>query len=84
MPSVENVLGQMTGATMFSKIDATSWFHQIPLSKRSQLLTTFITPFECFAYQKLPFGITSDPELFEDLDSVVCLMDDIVVTDAIR
>ena len=87
LPSVEHLLGQMAGASVFSKIDANSGFHQIPLSKRSQLLTTFITPFGRFAYQRLPFGITSGPELFqremqntlEGLGGVVCLMDDIVV-----
>lgn len=87
LPSVDHILGQMAGASVFSKIDANSGFHQILLSKASQLLTTFITPFGRFAYQRLPFGICSGPELFqremqqtlEGLDGVVCLMDDVVV-----
>ena len=45
LPSVEHLIGQMVGATIFSKIGAYSGFHQIPLSKTSKLLTTFITPF---------------------------------------
>ena len=87
LPSVEHLLGQMSGARVFSKIDANSGFHQIPLSQSSQLLTTFITPFGRYAYQRLPFGISSGPELFqremsrilEGLEGVVCLMDDVVI-----
>ena len=87
LPSVRHLLGQMASATMFSKIDANSEFHQIPLSKRSQLLPTFITHFKQFADQRLPFGITSGLKLFqremqttlEGIDGVVCLMDGIVV-----
>ena len=87
LPSVDHTLGQMAGAKVFSKIDANSGFHQIPLSDRSKLLTTFITPYGRFAYNRLPFGISSGPELFqrimsrllENLDGVVCLMDDVVV-----
>ena len=62
LPSVVHLLGHMVGVMIFSKIDAKSGSHQIPLSKRSQLLTTFITLFGRFAYQRLPFGITSSPE----------------------
>ena len=87
LPSVDHILGQMAGAKVFSKIDANSGFHQIPLSTCSQLLTTFITPYGRFAYKRLPFGISSGPELYqrvisrilEGLEGVVCLMDDIVV-----
>lgn len=45
LPSVEHSLGQLEGAKIFSKLDANSGFWQIPLSKESALLTTFITPF---------------------------------------
>ena len=87
LPSVDHTLGQMARASVFSKLDANSGFHQISLSKRSMLLTTFITPFGRFCYERLPFGINSGPEYFqkslsrilEGLEGVVCLMDDIVI-----
>lgn len=43
IPVVEHTLGQMPGAKYFSKLDCRFW--QVPLSKESQLLTIFITPF---------------------------------------
>ena len=77
----------MSGAKVFSKIDANSGFHQIPLAKELALRTTFITPFGRFFYNRLPFGITSAPEHFQrrmsetmdSLEGTLCIMDDILI-----
>ncbi|KAI5621586.1 hypothetical protein C0J50_18855 [Silurus asotus] len=87
LPSVESTLGQLAGAKVFSKLDANAGFWQIPLSKESSLLTTFITPFGRYCYNRLCFGISSAPEHFqkrmsrilEGLEGVVCQMDDVLV-----
>ena len=87
LPRVDDTLAQLTGATTFSKLDANSGFWQIPLSDESKLLTTFITPFGRYCYNKLPFGITSATEHFQQrmnslllgLQGVLCVMDDIIV-----
>ena len=65
LPSVDHTLAQLSNAKIFSKIDANSGFWQIELSKQSSLLTTFITPFGRFCFNRLPFGISSAPELFQ-------------------
>ena len=63
LPKVDDTLAQMTGAKVFSKLDANSGFWQIPLAKTSRHLTTFITPFGRYYFNKLPFGIiASAPE----------------------
>ena len=87
LPAVEQTLAQLAGAQVFSKLDANSGVWQIPLSAESSLLTTFITPFGRYAFNRLPFGITSAPEHFQRrmseilsrLEGVVCMMDDILV-----
>ena len=87
LPSVEQTLAQVGDAKYFSKLDANSGFWQIELAPESSKLTTFITPFGRYAFNRLPFGITSAPEHFQrkmngilsDLDGVVCLIDDILV-----
>ena len=87
LPRVDETLAQLTGAKVFSKLDANSGFWQIPLSPQSRLLTTFITPFGHFCFNKLPFGICSAPEHFqkrisailEGLEGVLCLMDDVLI-----
>jgi hypothetical protein len=45
IPKVDDVLGKLAGATIFSELDAISGFWQIPLTPESRLLTTFIAPF---------------------------------------
>ncbi|KAE8277802.1 hypothetical protein D5F01_LYC24173 [Larimichthys crocea] len=87
LPSVEHTLGQLAGAKVFSKLDAKSGFWQIPLSKDSSLLTTFISPFGRYHYNRLCFGISSAPEHFqkrisrtlEGLEGVLCQMDDVLI-----
>ena len=63
IPKVDDTLAQLAGATVFSKIDANSGFWQIPLSKESRPLTTFITPYGRYLFNKLPFGISCALEL---------------------
>ena len=65
IPKVDDTLAQLAGATVFSKIDANSGFWQIPLAKESRPLTTFITPYGRYLFNKLPFGISCVPELFQ-------------------
>ena len=64
---VNEVLAQLMGATVFTKLDAHSRFWQIPLSPESRFLTTFVTPFGKFCFNKLPFGISSAPEIFQKI-----------------
>ena len=87
LPKVDETLAQLAGAKIFSKLDANSGFWQIPLTERSKLLTTFITPFGRYYFHKLPFGICSAPEHFQKrmskilagLEGVLCQMDDVLV-----
>ena len=67
IPKVETTLAQLSGVRVFSKLDANSGFWQIPLDPESRLLTTFLTPFGRYCFNKLPFpfGICSAPELFQ-------------------
>lgn len=88
LPSVDQTLGMLTGAQFFTKLDANMGFWQIPLAKESALLTTFITPFGRYHFNRLPFGISSAPEHFQNmmvtevtagLEGVVCHMDDLLI-----
>ena len=87
LPAVEQSLAQLAGARVFSTLDANSGFWQIPLDRKSALLTTFITPFGRYCFHRLPFGITSAPEHFQrrmsdiltGLEGVVGMMDDVLV-----
>ena len=88
IPKVDETLAQLSGATIFSRIDANSGFWQIPLARKSRLLKTFFTPFGRYSFNKLPFRISSVPELFqrrmnkllEGLEGVLCHMDDVLIS----
>ena len=79
LPAVDKTLARLEGATVFTKLDATSGFWQVPLHKDSQLLTTFITPEGRCYFKRLPFGITSAPGQNtlkrESLSSLMALME---------
>ena len=87
LPKIEALLGEIGESTVFTKIDANSGFWQEKLAENSQLLTTFLTPFGRYCFQRLPFGLKSAPERFqkrmlnelEGLEGVICIMDDILV-----
>ena len=57
LPSVDVILGKFAGAKYFTKLDANSGFWQIKLSENSRSLMTFITPWGCFCFNVLPYGI---------------------------
>lgn len=72
---------------VFSLSDACNGFWQIPLTKSCAKITTFITPFGRFYFNRLPFGINSGPEHFQrrmkkillGLEGIINLADDILV-----
>ena len=87
MASVDENLAKLKDSKVFTKLDANSGFWQIPMDEESRLLTTFVTPFGRYCFNRLPFGISSAPEIFqcamsrilEGLDGTVCHMDDILI-----
>ena len=87
LPTLEDVAPKLAGAKVFSKLDASSGYWQIPLHPESSRLTTFITPSGRFCFRRLPFGITSVPEFFQkrmtnllkDQEGVAAIQDDIIV-----
>ena len=87
LPTLEDVTSKLSGASVFSSLDATSGFYQIPLEEGSCELTTFITPFGRYCFRRLPFGITSAPEIFmrkmnevlDGLEGTFAYMDDVLV-----
>ncbi|KAI2648260.1 hypothetical protein H4Q32_018307 [Labeo rohita] len=85
LPAVDQTLAMMSDAKVFTKLGARSGFWQIPLTPESRPLTTFITPFGRYFFNRLPFGIASAPEhfqrrmwqMFENFEGVLCHADDV-------
>ena len=84
---MEEIPSRMSGAKVFSKLDAKHGYWQLKLDSESELLTTFNTPFGRYCYQRAPFRINSIQEvyqkrisqLFDDLEGVETDIDYILV-----
>ena len=87
LPATDETIATLGKSKYFSKLDANCGYWQLRLDEQSQKLTTFITPFGRYFCKRLPFGISSAPEIFqremqkalEGLEGVLCQMDDILI-----
>ena len=60
LPRVDEIVAQLSGSRVFSKLDANSGFWQIPLAPSSRLLTNFVIPFGCYHFNK-PLILRMEP-----------------------
>ena len=65
VPTVEEVAARMPGATVFSCIDASSGYWQIPLDEESSYVTMYNTLLGKYRYLGMPFGISSASEIWQ-------------------
>ena len=87
MTTIEEVVASMPQAKVFSVLDATSGYWQVKLDEESSKLCTFNTPFGRYRFTRLPFGIKSAPEVFQncmselfaDVDGVKVIVDDLLI-----
>ena len=67
IPTIEEVLYDLKGATVFSRIDLKWGFDQIKLEEVSRPITTFTSNRGLYRYRRLMFGITSVPEKYQKI-----------------
>lgn len=87
IPTIEEVLHDLNGSTVFSKLDLRWGFHQIELDEESRQITTFVTHRGLYRYKRLMFGITSAPEKYQKIvsdvlqgcEGVANIADDVIV-----
>lgn len=87
IPTINELLPELTNAKVFTTVDAKSGFWQVELDDESSRLTTFWTPFGRYRWLRMPFGISPAPEIFQrklhevtsGLKGVRVLADDVVI-----
>ena len=86
LPTIEEIATRLHKAKPFTILDVQSGFWHVKLDEPSSFLTTFNTPFGRYRWKRMPFGISSAPEVFqrkmheliEGLQGVEVVADDFV------
>jgi hypothetical protein len=90
LPLAEEIFAKGGDAKFFSTLDAAAGFWQILLESSSSELTTLITSLGRYRFERLPFGLSSGPEVFHkamqetlwDIEGTDCFIDDVLVCGA--
>jgi len=71
IPTVDEVLEELNGSTVFSKLYLRHGFHQVELHAEPRDITTFITHGDLFRFERLSFGVNAAPEKYQHVISQV-------------
>ncbi|XP_036340533.1 uncharacterized protein K02A2.6-like [Rhagoletis pomonella] len=88
IPRIEELFHNLQGGQYFTKIDLSEAYLQIESTEMSKRFMVITTPFGLFQFQRMPFGISSAPGLFQkfmeeviaDIPHCAVYLDDIIVT----
>jgi hypothetical protein len=89
LPRIDDLFVQLRGASVFSKIDLRSGYHELKIQECDIPKTAFVSRYGLYEYMVMSFGLTNAPTYFmylmnkvfmEYLDKfVVVFIDDILV-----
>lgn len=87
LPTIEEIASKLAGSKIFTTLDFSQSFWQLPLDPEDAKKTTFITPIGRFFFKRLPYGLNSSTEIFQrkmreilsGIDGVCITVDDVLI-----
>ena len=88
LPRIDDLFASLSGGSTYTKLDLAHAYLQVPLDAESKKFTTINTHRGLYQYNRLPFGISSAPAIFQrtienilqNLPHTCVYLDDILVT----
>ncbi|XP_052806647.1 uncharacterized protein K02A2.6-like [Mya arenaria] len=87
VPTTDDIILELNGSKVFSKVDFNKGFHQLELSEESRNMTVFASHVGLYRYKRLNFGVSVAPEIFQNeirqvltgLEGTLNISDDIII-----
>ena len=88
LPRIEDIFANLAGGKHFSKLDLRQAYHQMEVTEESKKYLTINMHKGLFQYNRLVFGVTSSPAIWQRaIDQVLqgipgtqCILDDMIVS----
>ena len=88
LPKIEDLFVRVAGGKAFTKLDLSQAYQQVSLAEESRKYVVINTHRGLFRYNRMPFGVSSAPGVFQrvmenllkDIPKVVVYLDDILIT----
>ncbi|MCO5609479.1 hypothetical protein L7F22_063706 [Adiantum nelumboides] len=71
LPFIDQILDSVAGYERYSVCDGFSGYFQLKIARKNRPKTTFITPWGCYCYTVLPFGLSNGPSFYQERASKV-------------